>query len=477
MRQKPSHGLVIPLFSLRTQQSCGIGEFLDLLPLINWCSQIGLDLIQLLPIQDTGDEASPYYPLSSCALDPIYLSLASLPSSLSLKKELQLFAPLSSLPALLRDEVKHKKIEWLFRYFTESFDLVKKEKSYQEFVTAHSWLLPYAKFKASKEMTKQIDFHCFIQYLCFQQMGYVRKIASKRNVFLIGDLPISINPDSADVFEKPELFDLTLSAGAPPDIYNALGQSWGFPIFRWDQMRKNGYTWWKRRMSVMQELFHFYRIDHVVGFFRIWAIKEGQKPSQGFFLPEDPSSWISQGREILKMLLASSPLFPIAEDLGTIPKGVPQVLKELHIPGTKVFLWQQRNKKPIPYSSYDPESATTLSTPDSEPLAIMWEKYPDLSAPFAQMKGWNYPAPLTREQRLSLLSDAHSTASRFHLNLLQETLALFPELSWENPEQDRINIPGTVLKTNWTYRFRPTVEEIVCHKGLAEVFKSYISAK
>ncbi len=469
--RKAHHGIVVPLFALHTKHSSA--SFSDLLPLIDWCARVGFDIIQLLPLNDTGNEPSPYYACSSCALDPVYLSLHALPNA----------GDLSEIHGATRADIKQAKLTWLKRYFAKHW--LPKSAEIQAFKAKHTWLLPYARFKALKEANQNtawttwsdttpnpdtVDFHCFLQFLAFEQMGAVRDHATKNNVHLLGDVPILLNPDSADVWAEPELFDRTLSAGAPPDIYNPLGQNWGFPLFRWDVLRQQNYRWWKRRLDVAASLYHLYRIDHVVGFFRIWAIEDGKAPSVGQFVPSDPTVWLSQGRELLEMMIRSSPLLPIAEDLGTIPKGVSHVLEELGICSTKVFLWQVRKsgkRSVIPYGSYDPVSLTTVSTPDGDPLAVMWRDAPELGQAFATFKGWEYNPVLTQIQRLALLYDAHHTASLFHINPLQEYLNLFPELSWPNPEDDRINVPGVVLPTNWTYQFRPSVEEIAAHPGLA----------
>ncbi len=468
----PHHGICLPLFSLRTRQSCGIGGFLDLLPLIDWCHELSLDCIQLLPLNDTGSDPSPYNPLSSCALDPIYLSLSAIQE-----------------PRLSRSEILALKMAHLRELFDQTFSSLSRTDDYQAFLQENQWLDEYVLFKALKEQfggihwkdwpqhpdapeKKALDFHRFVQYHCFSQMAQVRAHANQRKVFLLGDLPILPSPDSADVWAHPHLFHLDLSAGAPPDAYNPEGQKWGFPLFNWDAHRKEGFAWVKQRLKQMEKMFHLYRIDHVVGYFRIWGIPEGKKPKEGAFYPADSSLWASQGKELLTMMLDATPLLPIAEDLGTIPPLVYPLLRELGICGTKVLRWQRKEEGTyIPYDQYEPFSLTTLSTPDLDPLELWWKKYPVESVPFAHFKRWAYHPVLTQQQRLEILRDAHHTPSYFHINLLQEYLALFPELVWPHPEDERINRPGTLLSTNWTYRFRPFLEEIVQHKGLREIFK------
>ncbi len=476
----PHHGICLPLFSLRTKKSCGIGEFLDLIPLIDWCKKIQFDCIQLLPINDTGDDPSPYNPLSSCALDPIYLSL----SEWGISNEIQ-------QQRMIRHEVLRFKINQLRPFFEKHFPSLSKTAAYQTFLKENPWLESYVLFKALKEEfggknwidwptsysrpeQSKLDFYSFLQFLCFSQMQAVNAYAGKQGVFIKGDIPILLSPDSADVWTQNTLFRLDFEAGAPPDFYNPNGQKWGFPLFDWDAMRKSDFFWWKQRLKVAERFFHIYRIDHVVGLFRIWGIPRGEKPTDGSFFPPDPKEWFSQGQELLEMMLASTTLLPIAEDLGTIPKEVYLILKDLGICGTKVPRWERKwdtDKSYIPFEKYEPFSMTTLSTPDMPPLELWWKKFPAESVPFAELMKLPYHPILSAKQRLEILRAVHRTPSFFHINLLQEYLALFPELIWLNPKEEQINIPGTLLPTNWTYRFRPFLEEIIAHKGLAESFE------
>lgn len=488
--KQPHHGICVPLFSIRTQQSCGIGEFLDLLPLIDGCKELGFDCIQLLPLNDTGEDPSPYNAISSCALNPIYLSLRALPDSEELFADLELFSPLTQMQRVAYGQVKHQKIKWLFSYFQKHFHAHSKLASYQAFCRENqSWLIPYTAFKACKdaygnkhwldwpekhrrfgmptEFQVAIDFHTFLQFHCFTQMQKVRAFATTKKLFLKGDLSILLSPDSADVWAHPELFDRQYSAGAPPDAYNEQGQKWGFPLFNWQAHRSSSFAWWKQRFSTFEKFYHLYRIDHVVGFFRIWAIPAEKKATEGHFIPQDPSLWLPQGKELLSMMLQNCSLLPIAEDLGTIPDAVYPLLKELEICGTKVLRWQRQwkqDKSYLPYSAYEPLSLTTVSTADSSTLAGWWQEEVDDAMAFAQFKHWTYTPELSFDQRLSILHDAHQTPSYFHINLLQEYLALFPAFIWETAKEERINVPGTFLPTNWTYRYRPYVEEIFTHR-------------
>lgn len=498
----PHHGIACPLFSLRTQKSCGIGEFFDLLLLIDWCKSLGLDVIQLLPLNDSGDDTSPYNAISSCALDPIYLSLFDLPDADPLSSDHTKFALFAELPRLARNEVKREKMQWLFSYFQKNFAATSQTDAYRTFVSEQSgWLKNYCLFKALKDeyggkhwnqwpqelqapQEKEFnsrqngcDFHAYLQFHCFSQLEKVKAYASNQGIFLKGDIPILLSPDSVDVWAHPSLFDLHWSAGAPPDFYNPLGQKWGFPLFNWDEMRKEQFAWWKRRLKVATRLYHLYRIDHVVGFFRIWAIPPDKNPVDGHFVLSDPTLWVPQGREILEMVIDACPLLPIAEDLGTIPKEVRPLLRELGICGTNVVRWHRHwdgDRSYIPYNEYDTFTLTTVSTADADIVPVWWKNFPNEAIPFAHLKKWSYQSELTFEQLFEMLHDAHHTPSYFHINLLQEYLALFPELVSPNLEDERVNVPGTLLPTNWTHRYRPTLEELFTHKKFSDTVRDIL---
>lgn len=483
------NGISLPLFALRSKKSAGIGEFLDLIPLIQWCSRLGFDCLELLPLNDTGDDPSPFNPISSCALDPIYLSLHPL-------GDVSSFSDLNQKPKLARTEVKARKMRWLRDDFENRFAIVSKTEEYQYFRKSHPWLPIYASFKTFEEEFPNtpvlawpkrygdpihnqtlFDFHCFLQYLCFSQMQTVRKEASRLGIFLKGDMPILVNPHSADVWAYPHLFRTDLEAGSPPDAYNPLGQKWGFPLYDWDAMEEEGFAWWKTRLHLLESLYHIYRIDHVVGFFRIWAIPHEEPSIHGHFLPEDPLLWPSQGKRILEMMLDSCSLLPIAEDLGTIPAFLPPILNALGICGTKLLRWQYETDDPsswIPYQKYNPFSMTTVSNADLDPLPLWWKKFPNEAKNFAKCKQWEYTPTLSHKHHLAILKDSHHTSSYFHINPLQEYLLLFPELVSPNLEDERINIPGTQNQSNWTYRFRPNLEDLITHHPLMHAIEAIL---
>lgn len=500
---KDHHGICIPLFGIRSNKSCGIGEFTDLVLLIYWCNQIGLDVIQLLPLNETyfGDP-SPYNSFSSCALDPIYIGLNPLPyyeESPKLKELLLTLQNLSSSKRVRYEKVRKYKFEWLKEYYKSFFHRYKDLSSYQTFIKQNSWLKSYAIFRMFKDEfngkswrdwpekyrnpTENLidaifenkrwdaEFYIFLQYLAFTELSRVKEYASQKGVFLKGDVPILISPDSVDVWYWRSLFDLSHVAGAPPDDFGFKGHKWGFPLFNWERLKATNYEWWRQRLSVILPLYHMYRIDHAVGFFRIWAIGLNDKAFHGKFLPRDPSLWKVQGEENLSMLLKNSPLLPIAEDLGFIPEMVYSSLKKFGICGTKIPRWQRT----LPMSEYEPLSLTTLSNHDIEPMDLWWHNNPNDAKTLANTNKWPYTPNLTFDLRKRILHDAHHSASIFHIDLLQEFLALDHHMMWKNPKNERINIAGVVNHTNWRYKYKFSLEEIISNEELKKNIKEIIS--
>lgn len=502
------HGINLPLFSLHSSKSSGIGEFFDLLPLLPWCKKIGFDVIQLLPLNDTGPETSPYNALSAYALNPIHLSLHALPNIdhlPELSKQLSNLHKLCEQQRINYPKVNEMKQQFLNEYFQQASEEIMRSEDYQQFVNLNPWLEGYALFKSIKEnrqwqsweewpdeiqtpspndyskllneLENRIKYHFFLQYLCFKQLKTVKEEAKKLNIFLKGDIPILINRESADVWLHSHLFQTEFSAGSPPDMYSKEGQYWGFPIYNWEELDKQNYQWWRQRLIVADQLYDIYRIDHVVGFYRIWAIPKGLTGKDGKFTPENPVEWIVNGEKIMRVMLEDHSMLPIGEDLGVVPTEVRQNLLKLGICGTKVMRWErmwEEDKRFIKPEDYLIESMTTVSTHDSDTLTLWWKNNPDEAEDFAKFKGWEYSVPIKSEQLIEILRDSHHTASLFHINLLNEYLAIIPGLTWPNPEDERINFPGIVSDLNWTYRFRPSVEEIIANKELADVCSDLI---
>ncbi|MDJ0652486.1 MAG: 4-alpha-glucanotransferase [Simkaniaceae bacterium] len=488
------HGIQIPLLSLWTKKSCGNGEILDLIPLIDFLADVGMDILQLLPLNDSGADPSPYNPLSSTAIHPIYLSLHALP---------YLSSPLphfnSETKRLPYGDILEQKLEFLQSYVAEVGGRIRSEDGYQDFIKMSTHLYDYALYKVLKEKNKspsweswpkefrktskhgrkllrkkcekELSYHLIIQYLCHLQLKRVKKHAEKKGVFLKGDIPILVSPDSADVWAHQEFFDLDLRVGSPPDLFNPHGQLWKFPLYKWNIIEENHFAWWHQRITVAAKYFHLYRLDHILGFFRLWAVPKGEPPDKGHFVPNDPSIMEVQGRKLLETLLSFSDLLPIGEDLGDPPPFVRTIMQELGIPGTKIFRRYRKWKTDrsfVPYADYIPASISCVSTHDIETVTLWWQRFPEEAKDYAAFKSWSYEKDLSQKNLKEILYDNHHSGSLFHVNLFQEYLALMPELTWENPEDEWINIPGTETSFNWTYRYRFPLETLVKSKKLKE---------
>ena len=498
---KQHDGINLPLFSLRSRRSCGIGEFPDLIPLILWCKELQLDIIQLLPLNDNGNETSPYNALSAFALNPLHLGLTKLPqveSSAILLKQIQELQSLNNQQRIPYPLVYEGKERFLQEYHRLFYPTVANNENYHRFIEQNPWLNEYAAFKTLKMQRrweswekweeidlpsflknheKEIGYHTFVQYLCFQQLEDIKNRAKENGIFIKGDIPILINRESADVWAHRSLFQLQYSAGAPPDIYSKDGQKWGFPIYNWEAMEKDHYHWWIARLRTAAHFYDIYRIDHIVGFFRIWAIPLQLTGKHGKFIPEDKAQWIAQGEKIMKMMLENSSMLPIGEDLGDVPTEVRACMRSLGICGTKVMRWERNwetDKSFIPLENYPVESMTTVSTHDSETLFLWWKNHPEEAKEYAKTKGWKYDPVITSDQQFSILYDSHHSPSLFHINLLQEYLALIPGMTWPDPQDERINTPGVISDKNWTYRFQPFVEELVTNPLLKNTLKQIL---
>ena len=498
------HGVALPISALHSATSSGCGDFAtlqELLPILrNW----GFDILQLLPLNDTGYEASPYMCLSGNALHPLYLSLSSLVGFFSSPERKKSWKYLQkknrnkarfSYPCLLK-----AKSSLLLSYLDEYRSLLESEPDFELFCQREEdWLEAYASFKTLKEYYNHTawwdwakehqSFPCklppaveqkrntwkLIQYLCWKQAKETKKIAEKHSINLMGDLPILLNKDSSDVWSHPELFCTTLEVGAPPDMYSKDGQRWGFPLYNWQGHFKNDLRWWKKRLQFAEQMYHIYRLDHIVGFYRLFAMSQNTPPKNGDFIPKEESLSLTQGEQILKNLISTTTMFPIGEDLGIIPDYVRTSLYNLGIAGTKVMRWERFWNEPaqpfIPLSQYSPESLSTISTHDSATLKE-WSQT-ETEAFQKALICWNI-AP-SSNSLLEIVRASHHTSSLFHINLLNEYFSLSNVMSWQVESLNRINVPGTVNESNWTLLFKPSLEEMASNKDLFALVKQCLS--
>lgn len=320
-------GTVIPLFSIRSQKGWGVGDFGGIRLMAEWLRATGQNILQLLPLNDTtifgsDDDSYPYNCVSVYALNPIYMDMSALPR-LGSEKSNKYYEvhrmKLNEAPAVNYSLVYALKMKYLRDLFAEQGHEMLVDEGYRAFVEEQKqWLRPYAMFRfltarlhsciwdwgkyrycdentesmllaEYPEAAREIDFYSLVQYILYKQLSDAHNYANSIGIALKGDIPIGVAPNGVDVWCEREQFNLEVSAGAPPDMFAADGQNWGFPTYNWDVMAQDGYAWWRRRLQYMSRFFDAYRIDHVLGFFRIWEIPHTAISGlSGSFSPNKP---------------------------------------------------------------------------------------------------------------------------------------------------------------------------------------------
>lgn len=301
-------GVAIPVFSIRTEEDFGVGDFISLKKMVDWSVQTGQKVLQILPINDTTmtntwQDSYPYNANSTFALHPMYLRVEQLGVIKDSKKKEyfdKLRKELNELPEIDYERVTKAKQEYTREIYSQEGHKTTGSAIFKQFVDNNShWLKSYAAFcvlrdrigtpdfnmwgqyavydekhidKYMEENKEDITFVYYIQYHLDKQMREVSEYARSKGVAIKGDIPIGISRTSVDAWINSHLFYMNTSAGAPPDDFSVLGQNWGFPTYNWEEMSKDGFAWWKARFRKMAEYFDAYRIDHVLGFFRIWQI-------------------------------------------------------------------------------------------------------------------------------------------------------------------------------------------------------------
>ena len=289
-------GIAVPIFSLRSNNSFGIGEYADLKILADWSSHVGIKMIQTLPVNDTtnshtNQDSYPYSPISVFALHPIYLNIPMMGKLTAAEqarydKEQKQFNALSYADY---QAVYDAKTYYFKQLYSREWGALCAGDRYKAFLRKNSdWLLPYAEFMSKRDGEPKTYYH-YLQYHADQQLREAVDYARLLGVGMKGDIPIGVDPYSVEVATHPELFNTNASAGAPPDAFDMKGQNWGFPTYNWDEMAKDGYSWWQRRLKKMEDYFDAYRIDHILGMFRIWQMRKSDVWGLcGHFVPALP---------------------------------------------------------------------------------------------------------------------------------------------------------------------------------------------
>jgi len=495
-------GTAVPVFSLRTADDFGIGDFKDLIPLVDWAAHTGQCIIQLLPVTDTtrkGEwkDSYPYSPISSFALHPLYIRLQDIGvRETSAFRKIQ--AELNALPEIDYPRVFKEKMKLVREAYERCGAKDMKSPAYRKFVGENTvWLEEYAEFCAKRDGDEP-EYHTWIQYHLDRQFSEVVAYAGKRNVCFKGDLPIGVSSDSADAYWHPELFNLDCCAGAPPDFFSKDGQNWGFPTYNWEAMAADDYKWWKERLHKMSQYFGAFRIDHILGFFRIWEIPSEYKsglhghfnpalpyspeeiagtglPLEGLFHPDprnkgkyqpcitpDTSAlqpwqkerfdslywdffyhrhdafWERNARKKLPELLSATGMLACGEDLGMVPDCVPGVMGDEGILSLEMACMQKGRWWPY-------LSVCTTSSHDMYTLRMQQ---------IADGKG--DPAPWEVKR---ILWDHVSSDSMLAIFPLQDWVALDDRLRLPDGMAERINDPANP-EHHWRYRFHRDLKDL-----------------
>ncbi|MEN9684427.1 MAG: hypothetical protein RLZZ28_213 [Bacteroidota bacterium] len=321
-------GMAIPVFSLRSEKSFGVGEFTDLVLLVDWAKKTGLKMIQLLPINDTTATHSwmdsyPYAAISAFALHPIYLNLQNISGNIAntaLEKLEKERIRLNALPVVDYEQVLQIKSAYIKSVYGKIGEKVLADKDFKKYFERNKhWLVPYAAFCYLRDQYGTVDFskwpaykkyhpaeirslssrdseafaaiglHYFIQYQLHLQLKEATAYAHANGIIVKGDIAIGVYRHGADAWQNPELYHLDFQAGSPPDDFAITGQNWGFPTYNWQRMQQDGFAWWKQRFEQMSDYFDAFRIDHILGFFRIWSIPmHAVEGIMGHFVPAIP---------------------------------------------------------------------------------------------------------------------------------------------------------------------------------------------
>lgn len=513
-------GVTVPLFSIRSRRSFGIGEIGDLFELGAWLAEAGFSLVQLLPLGEiAGDESSPYGALSAFGIDPMYISYADVPDITP--SDMRAAIGGSGGAALLERArgatgidyeavrtLKRRALHFAFEVFS-SGDLKKgglRAASLAAFLGQNEWwLADYALFRAVKDahagkpwwewpaplarrepgaleaarraLSREILRHQYAQWIAHGQWGDACARLRARGVSVMGDLPFMVGGDSADVWANQREFRLDMAVGVPPDQFDEDGQDWGLPPYHWDRMRADNFAWIRRRALYTGLLYDRFRIDHLVGFYRTYMrpmatrkLPSG-KLAKGAFDPPEEVVQLAHGEEVVRAMVEGGRergAALVAEDLGTVPDFVRASLARMGVPGYKVLIWEKDGDVFRDPKKYPEVSVACFGTHDTAPVAVWWEglsaseRRAALAIPglAAHEEKASFGEKFTPELHRALLDLIHGSGSELTLLLMQDVLG----------SRERINTPSTVGPQNWTYRLPGTVEELRADRAVQRLW-------
>ena len=538
--EKKIAGVLVPLFALRGEDDLGIGDIGALREFIDWVAQIGFKLVQLLPINETGADNSPYNAISAMAIEPTTLHVVPNSSPDLTREDFDAAVAGTDLRSLRLGEVKYRQVKKLKRRILEkafaNFSANASEERQLEFETfceeEAQWLRDYAFFRVLMEenedsaawnrwpaqhqsierarnwlrglpqdrqagLASRQDFFRYVQWIAHQQWRAIKSYAEERGVALMGDIPFGVSYYSADAFARPDGFVLDWCGGAPPEPYfkedlftQKWGQNWGIPLYRWDRMRVDNFEWWRERVRAVRRIFHLFRIDHVLGFYRIYAFPWRPRKNKQFFpldwnqmlertsgraprfvprddeTPENSEANKREGEEYLRVVLdEAGATRVIGEDLGLVPDYVRPNLRALGIAGFRIPQWEVRGEQVTPGNEYERLSVATYTTHDHKPIRALWEE------------AFEHPTPTSEQSRFDLAKiavfagfDPKIDRIDFEKDFYPAIMgALFGSEAWLAivmitdllARKYRFNVPGTKANLNWTRRIRRSIGQLI----------------
>ena len=489
---KRAAAILLPLFSLRTEHDLGRGEIGGLRPFADWMLEMGHRVLQLLPLTESAaGQNSPYSALSVFSIDPLYISIDGLPGVPDADLE-RARAQAGGRRTIPQAELRSLKLPLLTAAFTHfrSSGAAEERRGFEQFIAEnHHWLDDYGLFRALKdrfewaewqqwpdelrkfdhqaiaaarrELEQPIAMYSYWQYLAWRQWNQARAKLAERGVSLSGDLAFLPAADSSDVWANQQMFMLERLVGAPPDAFSVKGQRWGLPMPNWPRMRADDLRWWRERARHAAQLFDMVRVDHVVGFYRTFSFA-ADADVPGEFYPKAEAAQREQGVAFFTMMneeIGAGTM--IGEDLGTVPPWVRVSLTGLGVLGLKVFRWEKLDwrtprERFIPPTQYPEPSVAVTGTHDTETVAQWWREAK--AAERARLaKAMQFPRnidpkspELDMEILDAILGPLYAAPSRLTLVPVQDLFG------WE----DRINLPGSIDDSNWTYRLPQSIEQL-----------------
>jgi 4-alpha-glucanotransferase len=535
-------GILTPISAVRGQHDIGLGDTESLVELAGWAAKKGFRLIQILPVNETGNDNSPYNLISSIAYEPC--TLATNPRWLPdlSEADFKKITKKHGVEELRKGKVQYRAVKAMKReLLATAFKTLESEKGnrsrvrhFENFIQDESeWLEPYALFRAlgawndndevvsnwpeahrsldsarkwiaalepkkRRQFEELVRFFSYIQWVAMSQWKAVRAAFDKLGMALMGDIPVGVSIYSADVWAEPGIFDTSLSSGAPPEkIFKSdpftenWGQNWGFPLYNWEAMSRDNFAWWRRRLEASREVFHLLRVDHALGFFRIWnfpwrpednarftflspeqakVITGGRLPG---FTPFDDSTESNreynrrQGEMLFRVFLEETgPHRLIAEDLGEMSPYVRPTLEALEIPGFKIPMWEVDEAGALlPGTTYQRLSLATFATHDHPTIRQYWEDWNAEAAKpgkgakarkemreildFCGQPGIPVPCAYTPEVHSAFIHGLFASNSWLVVHQITDIFG----------SSDRFNVPGAVGDQNWTTRVEGEIKE------------------